>query len=283
MSFKPMKPQEFNPENIEFTKFKKLDNGANVMYLNYGKKAIYLTTPELDLPFDSKFWADGGSDSTGKWTVKCNIQNVPENQALIESLKKMDQVIMKKAVENSASWFKKKNLAMEAVEALYNPQIREDLDPETGEPTGKYPPSFNFKVIKRDDLISCKVFGESKKELNINNSDGEEFVEMNNLLKKGSRVKLLIRCNGIWHANGKFGCTWRAEQMKVKTSESFDDCVFDSDDEGEIQRIDENFVDSDEEEVSEEKTEVVEQVEDSDEESEEEVKPKKKVRKVRKA
>ena len=56
--------------------------------------------------------------------------------------------------------------------------------------------------------------------------------------------------------------------------ESFDDCVFDSDDEQEIERIDGNFVESDsEEEVEEEQEEVEEEVVEE---------PKKKVRKVRK-
>ena len=67
-----MKPQDFDPSKIEFTKFKKLDNGANVMYLNYNSKPIHLTTPELDLPFDSNFWADSNADGeeTGKWAVR---------------------------------------------------------------------------------------------------------------------------------------------------------------------------------------------------------------------
>ena len=273
MSFKPMKPSEFDPSKIQFTKFKKLDNGANTMYLNYENKPIHLTTPELDLPFDTKFWNDGTSDATGKWAVRCNIQNNKENTKLLEVLKEMDEKIKQAAVDNGLEWFKKRNMSMEAVDALYNPQIKEDLDPETGEATGKYPPSFNFKVIKRDGNVICKVFGDGKVELNVNNSEADDFVDMNNLLKKGSRVKLLIRCNGIWHANGKFGCTWRAEQMKVKPVENFDDCVFDdSDNEEEIERIDGNFVESDDE-ASDAEGSDAEVVEDES---------KKKVRKVRK-
>ena len=36
---------------------------------------------------------------------------------------------------------------------------------------------------------------------------------------KGASVKTVIRCNGIWVANGKFGCTWRAEQICVEVPE----------------------------------------------------------------
>ena len=105
---------------------------------------------------------------SGKFVVISQI--IKKNVNLIEGLKKMDEIIKKAAVENSVEWFKKRNMSMEAVEALYNPQIKEDLDPETGEPTGKYPPSFNFKVIKRDGKVMCKVFGDGKVELNVNES-----------------------------------------------------------------------------------------------------------------
>ena len=35
---------------------------------------------------------------------------------------------------------------------------------------------------------------------------------------KGAMVKVVLKCNGIWIANGKFGCTWRA-QIRVKVPE----------------------------------------------------------------
>ena len=32
-------------------------------------------------------------------------------------------------------------------------------------------------------------------------------------------LKVVLKCNGVWLANGKFGCTWRAEQVRVKVPE----------------------------------------------------------------
>ena len=32
-------------------------------------------------------------------------------------------------------------------------------------------------------------------------------------------MSVLLKCNGIWIINGKFGCTWKAEQIKVKVPE----------------------------------------------------------------
>ena len=64
------------------------------------------------------------------------------------------------------------------------------------------------------------------------------------MFKKGTKVKMVLRCNGIWIASGKFGCTWRAEQIKITPAMGFNDYAFleDSDEEGEP--IEGNFVDT---------------------------------------
>ena len=44
-------------------------------------------------------------------------------------------------------------------------------------------------------------------------------VDLANVLMKGTLIKAVLKCNGIWVANGKFGCTWRAEQIRAKVPE----------------------------------------------------------------
>ena len=78
---------------------------------------------------------------------------------------------------------------------------------------------------------------------------------------------MLIRCNGIWLINGKFGCTWKVEQLRTEVpTKRFDDYAFRDDDE-EVE-----FVESDDE-----NDEVIDT--DSDSDSDEEVEVKKKARK----
>jgi len=244
--FKPMTPDEFDVSKVEFTKLRKLDNGALTMYLNYdGGQPIYLKTPELDLPFDGKYWAD--NDNTGKWAIKANLKG-EKCVSMVEKLKEMDELIKAEALKNSVSWFKKRNLSAETVDSLYNSMIKESLDPETGDPDGRFPPSFAFKVVKRNDNVTCKIYKEKSEEYNTSNPDAEDFVSVDDLVKKGTKMKLLIKCNGVWLANGKFGCTWRAEQMKVKPVANFDEYAFDDSDEEEVEKIDENFIDSTDEE-----------------------------------
>ena len=245
--FKPLKPQNVDADKVEIAPLKKLDNGANIAYLNYEGKPIHITTMELDVPFDGQWWPE--NDNSGKWSVKVNLRK-GESDNLINLLKAMDEKLKQEAMKNSVAWFKKRNMSADTVDTLYNPMLKEDIDPNSGEPTGKYPPSMAFKIVKRDGNVSCKVFGDNKEEYNVTDESGENYVNMTELLKKGSKVKLLLRCNGLWVANGKFGCTWRAEQMKVTRAATFDDYAFDDSDEEEVQKIDHNFVDSESDEDS---------------------------------
>ena len=245
MSFKPMVPSDVDVSKIEFASLKKLDNGANIMYLNYESKPIYMKTPELDVPFDCQYWPDSG-DNSGKWAVKVNLTG-KGSEDMIRVLREMDNRVKEEAMKNSVAWFKKRNLSMDTIETLYTPQVKESLDSETGEPNGKYPPGFAFKIVKRDGKVTCGVYGDKKMVYNVNDESKDDFMNPTDLLKKGSKVKLLIRCNGLWIANGKFGCTWRAEQVKVTPAENFDECVFGDSDDEDVEEIDGNFVESDDE------------------------------------
>ena len=96
--FKPMKPADVDVSKIEITAMKKLENGANVAYLNYDSKPIYITTPNLDVPFDAQWWPEG--EGTGKWSTKVNLR--PEEcSPLIDLLKQMDDRLKSVAMENS--------------------------------------------------------------------------------------------------------------------------------------------------------------------------------------
>jgi hypothetical protein len=132
---------------------------------------------------------------------------------------KLDEMIMGSAKENSQAWFKKAKISEETIRELYTRQIKVSVDPETGEPNGKYPPKFTYKVVKRDGKFqNFKVYDNEKVVFDVDKKT-DSPVEFSNVVMKGTRVKAVLKCNGIWVANGKFGCTWRAEQMCVKVPE----------------------------------------------------------------
>ena len=104
------------------------------------------------------------------------------------------------------------------------------------------------------------------------NGETDNPTTVERVLVKGAKVKVVLKCNGIWVANGKFGCTWRAEQMLVKVPEGgLNEFAIQSDSD-----------DEDDSNVDEKPTNLIEDSDDDDDkeekvEEEVEEKPKKKV------
>ena len=250
--FKPMKAGDFNVDNVKFSPVKKLDNGANIIYTNYDSGSIYIQSPELDIPFDSgTFFED--KPGTGKCPVKVSLKSHDTEGSIKDfhdKIGEFDNYIKKMAKENSVAWFKKKNMSAEKIDNLYTPMLKVSVDSETGEPNGKYPPQFTFKVVKRDHKVLCKCYDSDKNLLNVEDTEQEDYKSLEDLLKKGSKVRMLLKCNGLWIAGGKFGCTWKAEQVKIKAAPGFTDYAFleDSDEEDTHQKIDSSFVESSDDE-----------------------------------
>ena len=289
-SFKPMKPREVNLSKVTFSELKKLGDHANVVYMNYNNNQFYIKTPELVLPFDSgTMFADQKNEKNGKYSIRVSLDNYkteghPDND-FYKMLTKMDANILAEGKKNAFPWFKKKSISDELIKEIYNPMVKFSTDRETGETTDKYPPTFTFKIMQKDEKILCKCYDGNSSvkddELNLNNKEEDDYKTLESLLKKKSKVKMLLKCNGVWVVGGKFGCTWRADQIMITPAPGFDDCAFleESDDDvsEEVSKLD-NFVDSDdEEEDAPEKTEEVEEVEEvegvEDSSDEEPVKP----------
>ena len=85
----------------------------------------------------------------------------------------------------------------------------------------------------------------------LNSSNGNDGEELTSRLKKGSRVKLVLRSTGIWLASGKFGCSWRAEQMIISTPEGLEDFAFRDDEDDVHQKMIESESDDEEDEEEE--------------------------------
>ena len=216
-----------NPSKVDFSKItisapKTMDNGGKMLFLNYGGgiNSLYVTTPEVEVPFDPSYFAD--NDNSGKYSVKFSMKDLDGNKSMRDFhtwAGAMDEMILKKAGDNSQSWFRKPKLSDETLKELYTPMVKVSTDPETGEPNGKYPDSFAFKINKRDGKF--KDFSIYDSDKNVFDVEGttETPTDITKLIVKGALIKVVMKCNGIWVANGKFGCTWKAEQVRVKVPE----------------------------------------------------------------
>jgi len=253
-----MKPKEVQLDRLTFSDVRSLPSGAKMVYINLNNNSLYVQTPELETPFDSVFYPDG-SDENGKIPVNVSLKGHDESEKIGEfhdMLNKFDELVKSKCIENSVAWLKNKKMSLDTVSQLYTDMVKVSVDPETGEPNGKYPPQFRFKVAKRNNKWECRFYDEHKTPL--------EDIQVENLLKRGSKIKALLKCTGLWIAGGKFGCSWKAEQMIVNTPKTLDDYAFRSDDEddegGEDRQATQvEFVeDSSDDDSSDEEEEVVE-------------------------
>ena len=288
-----MKPSDIDLSKVSFSAPKSLDNGGKMIYLNYGGgiNPLYVKVPEGTLPFDPNYFPDDGIDdpeksATGKYSLTMSVKN-DENEsmkAFHDVFVGLDEYIMAAAKENSQAWFKKPKISEETISELYTRQIKVSVDSETGEPNGMFPPKFSYKVVKRDGKFLPKefmVYDKDKTIFDVNKTT-DTPVEFSNVVMKGASVKTVIKCNGIWIANGKFGCTWRAEQICVKVPEGgLRDFAILSDSEEEEEEMDSSSTTTN----TGEKSIMLEDSSDEEEEEEEVKKPtpppaeKKKVRK----
>ena len=216
-----------NPSKVDFSKItisapKMMDNGGKMLYLNYGGgiNSLYVTTPEVEVPFDPSYFAD--NEDSGKYSVKFSMKDLDGNKSMRDFhtwATSMDEMLLKKAGENSQAWFRKAKLSDETLKELYTPMVKVSTDPETGEPNGKYPDSFAFKINKRDGKFKDFAIYDANKVVFDVDGTTDNPTDITKLIVKGALIKVVLKCNGIWVANGKFGCTWKAEQVRVKVPE----------------------------------------------------------------
>jgi len=232
-----MKPNKVDVDKIKFSPAKINDKGGKMIYVNYENNGIYLQSPSFELAFDSGTFYEDERPGCGKYQIKISLKGHEDTKNIKEFhdlMCGMDDKIKNYAKENSLAWFKKKNMSMETINELYTDTIRVSTDPETGEPNGRYPPTFGCKIAKWDNKINCRCFDPEKNEFNINHADKEEFKDLERMFTRGTKVQMVLKCKFIWIVSGKFGCTWGVEQIKITPAPGFNDYAFldESDEEG---------------------------------------------------
>jgi hypothetical protein len=289
--YKPTKADKLDVSGVTFTQDKKK---PTQIYMNDGNHSIFLQTPELDVRWDTgDFIPNEKSTESGKYKVQTHLtgHDVEGSKVKVfcDKMVELDEAIMKAAQENSVAWFKKKNMSRDTVESIYYPIVKMVVDRDTGEVDQSRAPSFTFKISQYDGDAKCKIFDGDKNEININHTErsawiasapnddekvAREATDMpdrktvgivrpfeerltiahEGLFKKNSKVKVVMRCKGIWNIGGKFGCTWQAEQVGLKVAPSFEDYAFlDSDEDETGDTIAPgNYVDSSSEEEDDE-------------------------------
>ena len=208
-----IKGKRINPAKVGFAAPKILDNGAKLVWVNYSNSKFVVQTPWMNLPWDMNAFTD---DKYPKYSVTLSFKGMDEDEDIRQFHDRLVDVegkIIDGGVDNSVSWFKKKSQSREVCESIFTPIIKVSKDKETGEADGKYPPSMMVKVPCRDGNWECKLYDNEGNQFRINDAESGHTVD--NILVKGSKIRCIIQCVGLWIANTGYMCQWKLTRAEV--------------------------------------------------------------------
>lgn len=236
-----IKGKNIDTSKVAFSQPRVLDNGAKLVYLNYGGGRLSIQTPWMSMPWKMGAYLEGDYP---KYSVDLTFKGMDENpdlQGFHDKLIELEDKIIEGGVENSVSWFKKKTASKDVVDALFSRIVKVSTDRDTGEPDGKWPPTMKLKVPRRDGVWETKVSDKSGKIYDINNKESGDNLE--DLFVKNTRMRAIIQCVGLWVASGSYMCQWKLTKAEVEVPESSGQHEFlaDSDDEDNNEAPD-NFI-----------------------------------------
>ena len=214
MSASTIKTSEFSVSNLSTAVPKVNQNGGKNISVNYkqdsGSTSMMFQTPRM-LSFGVNKWVDPKKpESEPVCSVTFSFVGMDQNQKLAEfhdTLQQLDEWAITTAQKNSWEWLARKNLSRETIETNYTRCVKVPLDQATGEPNGK-PHNLKIKLKSNDSGYMCTFFDKSKNIIPSSNVD--------EVFNKGSHIRALIQCTGIWVAAGKFGLSWKIVQMVVE-------------------------------------------------------------------
>lgn len=197
----------FNIANMKFgvAKDNSGNNGGKSVAITYNGGPLMVQTPKMTSPYGVNKWDNVGGGS--KISVDLSFGDVTENPecaAFFEMCKALNTAFVNEGLANSNAWFKKKHNSADVIEALYTNLIKYSKDKTTGEQSTVYPPTFKVNLPQNDGVNSFTVYDSKKEQIDLDSVD-----------LKGAEIRVIMVCSGIWLAGGKFGCTWRAQQMQV--------------------------------------------------------------------
>ena len=214
----------FNANNdVKYTKPKiNKSGGKSVGILNSNNnKQLLLSTPII-LTWGVNEFVD---EQNGKKSYNMALQfpndsyATEQNTKFLEAMKGFETKLKQDALKNSKEWLNKSKTSPEVVDALFTPMLKYPKDKNTGEFDYTRAPSLNVKLGYWNDEFDCEVYDHDQKQLFPANDATK--TNLMALIPKSANVAVILKCGGLWFANGKFGCTWKLVQAAVKPKVSF--------------------------------------------------------------
>ena len=204
---------------------RQMDNGSKYVWAGYKGQKLSVQTPRMSVAFSMKPNTMG---EYPKYSVELSFQGMDTDKSLQkfhDNIEAMDNFMIDAGVKNSMAWFKQKKVSRDVIEAKYSTMIKTPTDKETGEVLTQFPQRLRVKVPFYDGKFGCKLFGKDGKEI--------EDAPLEDILVRGTRVKAIIECVGLWISASGYMCQWKMVRMEADVQKVESGPIFLSDSEDE--------------------------------------------------
>jgi hypothetical protein len=204
----PVAPSAFKTSNVTFSAVKMLESGGKQAYLNYNGGPLLMQVGSLETPFGMSVF---DKVQPPKYSVELNLRGYddaassPGVAAIYDALMRLDEFMVDQGVKNSKAWFKKDTVSKELISELYTPSMRFAKDSSGARKP--YPPTMKIQLRKRDGKFDVDIYDAA-----LNSMKGTPIED---ILVKRAQLTVLMKCTGVWFAGGKFGLSWKAEQIRA--------------------------------------------------------------------
>jgi hypothetical protein len=202
------------------------DNGSKYVWVGYNSKNLQVQTPLMDIAFNMSCFDKG---EYPKYSVELSFSGMETDTSVKkfhDNLCAMDERLIEAGMTNSLSWFKSKNASRDVIDAKYGRIVKVPIDKETGAELTQYPKRMRLKIPFYDGKFNCDVYDKEGNKIEA---------PLEQVLVRGTQVKAIIQCVGLWVASGNYMCQWKLIRCEADVQENTTTCAFlpDSDDEDE--------------------------------------------------
>ena len=209
MALQIQQASTFDASSVMFSKLRKNKNGGKAVYLNgAGNRKLYIQMPFMRAPFGLSTFTDEKTKQTSYSLDLSFDKNDEQSMKLQETLKKLDETVVKMVAANSQEWLGKKYNEAVIKEALYKPLVRPGKD--------DYAATMKLKIMRDNKTNEFKpgAYDISRQPVPLDS------------IEKGQKVMSIVDLNQIWFIDNKFGISARLEQVLLEPSKKLPSFAF---------------------------------------------------------
>lgn len=190
--------------------------GKNVGMINKNShQALHINLPVM--------FTFGASDYEGNEKFSCSLQFPdttdesadPVYRECLAKLIEFEAAIKRKVFEYAKDWLGKPMKSEDMVDMIWTPMLKyPKVSKDSTEVDTTRPPTFSVKIPCFEGKWSSEIYDEDR--VLLFPSETDPAVTPVNFITKGTNMKTIVKCAGLWIVGGKMGITWKLVQALVR-------------------------------------------------------------------